>query len=861
MSVLELSFASGESSLSVRRFSVHEELSSLFSISVWARSPHEDLDTDAIVGKPASLRVVSGTQFLLSGARLWSGICNHMEQVQAEPSGLSTYYLRIVPRLWLLTQRRNHRIFQRKSVPDIVDAVLGEWQIEPTWKVDRAAYPKLDYRVQYGESDYAFITRLLEDAGITFGFEDDEEKGSRLVLWDAPQRNEPRSMPIKYVDKPNEASEFEFVTGVRLSDVVRPGRFTVRDHDFRRQPQFKLLGETPTQGTAEDPLEQYEFGPGSFSIIQPGADTHGKAAKQSAGAAGGEGQKSNGLLGDWRNKVDDVVDDKVTQLVNEQVVGLLNKALKDVAGQLTADVAGDILGGLAGEVAGNVAGKLASDIVGGDRDSLDLDLEKILREKMKGVVDKRLGGFVDEKVTKFVTKKLGKLGGKLAEKAGDLAGDAAKEVTTAVGGKILDALLGDNEKKNGNGGGDKLAKQLGPGAPVAGLLLAGDDKGAVRHDDKEGKARAARTLESMRTGKRSLGFETNAIDLRPGTVFAILGHPRTDLGPTKRLLVVAFSVEGTHDGEWSMSGHAVFAEQPYRPIKKTPKPRIDGLQSAIVVGPQGQEIHTDEFARVRVQFHWDREGAFDDESSMWMRVSQGWAGPGYGMIGIPRVGAEVLVAFLEGDPDNPVVVGRLFNTTSPVPHKLPDNKTVTAWRSDSSPGGGGFNEILFDDQKGKELVYVQAEKNLRKLVKSDETEITQANRRMTVGGNLTTLVMFEETHTTGADKTVTVGENLRQAIGQNHAIAVGGSMTQNVGQGMSMTVGPNPTAEGRGVEEPSEDVPAGVMRIEVKERLEITVGEAKLVMDKSGRVEINGLEFDFSASGAVALNGCVIDLN
>src|SRR5262249_26349093 len=106
-----------------------------------------------------------------------------------------------------------------------------------------------------------------------------------------------------------------------------------------------------------------------------------------------------------------------------------------------------------------------------------------------------------------------------------------------------------------------------------------------------------------------------------------------------------------------------------------------------VVGPPGQEIYTDEFGRIRVQFHWDREGGFNDDSSRWMRVSQGWGGPGFGMISIPRVGTEVAVAFLEGDPDNPLVVGQVFSTTSPVPHKLPDNKTVTAWRGNSSPGG------------------------------------------------------------------------------------------------------------------------------------------------------------------------------
>ncbi len=122
------------------------------------------------------------------------------------------------------------------------------------------------------------------------------------------------------------------------------------------------------------------------------------------------------------------------------------------------------------------------------------------------------------------------------------------------------------------------------------------------------------------------------------------------------------------------------------------------MQSAIVTGPPGEEIHTDEHGRVRVQFPWDREGKFDDDSSCWIRVSQGWAGTGFGMINLPRVGQEVLVGFLDGDPDQPVVVGRVFNAIEQVPYKLPDNKTVSGWKTNSSPGGGGYNEIKLGGQ-------------------------------------------------------------------------------------------------------------------------------------------------------------------
>jgi type VI secretion system secreted protein VgrG len=305
----------------------------------------------------------------------------------------------------------------------------------------------------------------------------------------------------------------------------------------------------------------------------------------------------------------------------------------------------------------------------------------------------------------------------------------------------------------------------------------------------------------------------------------------------------------------------VFADVTYRPPLTTPKPVIHGLQSAMVVGPKGEEIHTDEVGRVRVQFHWDRAAPFDDNSSLWMRVSQGWGGGGYGMMAIPRVGHEVLVAFLEGDPDHPVVVGRVHNGTAPVPHKLPQNKTATSLRSASSPGGEGFNELTFDDARGRELVFVHAERNLKKLVKHDETEVTQKNRHVTVGDNLTKLVMLDETETTGADRTVTVGGKLGETVGGDHTVAVGGAHTESVAKGMSLTVGPTPPPPGGGPAPKPPAPPAGVMKLEAKERLEIVVGAATLTIDKSGKVTLNGVEFEFTATGPVHVNGSVVHLN
>src|SRR5204863_732095 len=191
-----------------------------------------------------------------------------------------------------------------------------------------------------------------------------------------------------------------------------------------------------------------------------------------------------------------------------------------------------------------------------------------------------------------------------------------------------------------------------------------DDKGAYRYEMNYGQGYATRTSEGDRAGRRAVVFQTNVIDLGPGTHFAVEGHPHDSL--TEELMMTGFEIKGTHDGSWEFMGQAVFRNDAYKPVRRTAKARVSGVQSATVVGPNGQEIHVDEFGRVRVQFPWDREGKNDDGSSCWIRASQGWAGTGFGLINIPRIGQEVLVGFLEGDPDQPVIVGRVFNNKNPV---------------------------------------------------------------------------------------------------------------------------------------------------------------------------------------------------
>jgi hypothetical protein len=276
------------------------------------------------------------------------------------------------------------------------------------------------------------------------------------------------------------------------------------------------------------------------------------------------------------------------------------------------------------------------------------------------------------------------------------------------------------------------------GRPDGGTPIADSPHAYHPNDKDEGNPLADRALAAVRTGRRIIKFATNCIDLAPGVVFRIADYPREDV-TDQQLLITRFSIEGVVNDEWTYTGEAVYASVPYRPAIKTPKPRIRGVQSAIVVGPKDQEIWVDELGRVKVQFHWDRDGSYDDKASCWVRVSHEWAGSGFGMMLLPRVGQEVLVGFLEGDPDLPVIVGRAYNNITRVPYPLPLNKTRSTWKSDSSGDAKkdeqGFNELMFEDYKGKELVYLQAQLDLKKLVKEHETDRIGQNHMTVVGAN------------------------------------------------------------------------------------------------------------------------------
>lgn len=253
---------------------------------------------------------------------------------------------------------------------------------------------------------------------------------------------------------------------------------------------------------------------------------------------------------------------------------------------------------------------------------------------------------------------------------------------------------------------------------------------------------------------------------------------------------------------------------PFRPLRTTPKPVIDGVQTAIVVGPKGEEIYTDEHGRVKVQFHWDREGKKDENSSCWIRVSQVWAGTGWGAMFIPRISHEVIVDFVEGDPDRPIITGRVYHANNMPPYPLPDEKTKSAIKSNSSKGGDGFNEIRFEDKKGSEQLFMHAEKNLdvrvkndsqefighdlHLIVKSEQIELVEGNKHSTVKGDRNEKVegaisIKSDTdihEKAGMNFALDAGQEIHLKAGMNIVLEAGAKFTIEAG-GSFITIGPS----------------------------------------------------------------------
>ncbi|MEY4564722.1 MAG: hypothetical protein RLZZ618_3999, partial [Pseudomonadota bacterium] len=342
-----------------------------------------------------------------------------------------------------------------------------------------------------------------------------------------------------------------------------------------------------------------------------------------------------------------------------------------------------------------------------------------------------------------------------------------------------------------------------------------DYEGALGFKDgAEGDAMVRRRMEAIEAGGKH--FEAAGTDrhMLPGRWFKLKGHADAGVNGVEMLILeVRHSVNNNH-----LPGTAGESKSPYASqfscIRKTvpwraPRnhhstaPKLYGLQTAIVVGPKGEEIHTDEYGRVRVQYHWDREGKFDDRSSAWVRVATPWAGSNFGMTSVPRVGTEVIVQFLDGNPDRPIITGCVPNADTLPPWELPVNKTQSGILSRSTPGGSysNANALRFEDKKGQEQVWLHAERNLDVEAERDRSTTVGHNDKLKVSNNSTTSISGMQTTTVKLLSTETVGLAKATTVGAAYQLTVGGLMNtsvamlqkEQVGLSKSVTVGTDQT--------------------------------------------------------------------
>ncbi|NNF00656.1 MAG: type VI secretion system tip protein VgrG [Pyrinomonadaceae bacterium] len=329
-----------------------------------------------------------------------------------------------------------------------------------------------------------------------------------------------------------------------------------------------------------------------------------------------------------------------------------------------------------------------------------------------------------------------------------------------------------------------------------------DDLQKVFKDNQRTVENRMKALDSQ---YKTLSGSSDCASLTAGHKYSLLKHPNPEMNAQYLVTTIDYKAKQSPDyisdedqGDTYSSSFTCIpygAGAPdYCPPRKTQKPIVYGTQTALVVGPGGEEIFTDKFGRVKVLFRWDRHGQANEGSSCWIRVAQSWAGNRWGMMFIPRVGMEVIVSFEEGDPDRPIIAGCVYNPETMPPYELPDEKTKAMIKSDSSKGGKGFNEIRFEDEKGSEQVFIHGEKNLDTRVKNDSLSFIGKDRHLTIENNQHEKVKRDKHIDVGGDRnekvtgsvSLKVDSDVQEKVGQKYGLDAG--MEVHIKSGMNLVV-------------------------------------------------------------------------
>ncbi|MDW3224237.1 MAG: type VI secretion system tip protein TssI/VgrG [Paracoccaceae bacterium] len=331
----------------------------------------------------------------------------------------------------------------------------------------------------------------------------------------------------------------------------------------------------------------------------------------------------------------------------------------------------------------------------------------------------------------------------------------------------------------------------------------GDDPEVYRYpeahlDVGRGETIATTRQQELQAPHRRVTAKGRVRGLYAGAVFAFAEYARA--AENGDYFVVAAQFNLSADGTTEQDHFGVFELQPaelaFRPARRTPRPVMKGPHTATVVGPDGEEIYTDEWSRVKVHFHWDRLGPSGETTSCFVRVASVWAGSGWGFLQVPRIGEEVIVDFIDGDPDRPLITGRVYNAAQMPPFPLPGNKTQSGVMTKSSPGGGGENILRFEDKAGNEEIYMQAQKDLNELIKNNEgrtiqndfTETVENNATQTVVGVRSETVNGTKDVTVDGDRTVVLNSNDSETVASDRSLTVGGNEVIGVSGNSNETI-------------------------------------------------------------------------
>ena len=599
----------------------HEHLGHMFEYTVELagaldmKNDPKDVNLQKLLGTRATVKMD-----VTDDARYFDGYVTRASRGQKRGRYL-TYSITLQPWLWFLTRTKKSRVFQDKSVKDIVTAVLADYSTDSAWRlVSASVYPKLDYCVQHNETDFNFVSRLLEEVGIYYFFEHDDGTHT-MVLIDSTAKHKSRGSSDA-ITWSNTQLSVPTMVGWHVQQEARSVKATLTEYDYLA-PATKIKGEKKA-----DPPP----------------------------AAGGLGGLLGAAGGGWTKLGD-------AEWYEHPALVVQNSAKPDAQPATSAAT---------------------------QRASVRMEELFALYSTGTGTTD-------------------------------------ARDLSTGMTFK-LDGSESDEDNKD--------------------YLMV---SAVYRLDFADHEA-----IDDLKAGRRHEGY---------------------------RCEVLAMRVSAPN----------------YRSPRVTPKPIIAGPQTAVVVGASGNEIETDKHGRIKVQFHWDRDGNNDQNSSCWVRVAQPWAGKGYGMFTLPRVGHEVVVQFLDGDPDRPLVTGSVYNNENMVAWKLPDHSTLSGIKTQSSKGGSNdtANELRFEDKKDKEYIWFHAQKDFFRTIVHDafdyvgnnETIKVELTRKEVIGENWFMDITKDVMHNMGKDLHVKVAGDIFYTGGATYQIKLEKDLSGKVGGDLGLDVG------------------------------------------------------------------------